>query len=51
MTLFNALLFSFKSGNIFKSGFYNKELNKTVWTKENMEENIIKMIGELDESC
>lgn len=30
---------------------YNKELNKTVWTKENMEENIIKMIGDLDESC
>ncbi len=30
---------------------YNKELNKIVWTKENMEQNIIKMIGELDESC
>lgn len=30
---------------------YNKQLDKTVWTKENMEENIIKMIGELDESC
>mgnify|MGYP003302812829 CR=1 FL=1 len=28
-----------------------KELNKIVWTKENMEQNIIKMIGELDESC
>jgi len=30
---------------------YNKEINKIVWTKENMEQNIIKMIGELDESC
>ena len=30
---------------------YNNKLNKTVWTKENMEENLVKMIGEIDESC
>ena len=30
---------------------YNKKVDKTVWTKENMEENLRKFIGELDESC
>ena len=30
---------------------YNNKLNKTVWTKENMEQNLIKMIGDIDESC
>ena len=30
---------------------YNNEISKTVWTKENMEQNLIKMIGEIDESC
>ena len=30
---------------------YNNEIAKTVWTKENMEQNLIKMIGEIDESC
>lgn len=30
---------------------YNNKLNKIIWDKEQMEENLIKMIGELDESC
>lgn len=30
---------------------YNNKISKTIWEKESMEENLIKMIGELDESC
>lgn len=30
---------------------YNKKVNKIVWNKDNMEENLRKFIGELDESC
>ena len=30
---------------------YNNEMAKIVWDKKEMEENLVKLIGELDESC
>ena len=33
------------------NSIYNNKMNKIVWDKESMEENLIKMIGEIDESC
>ena len=30
---------------------YNTPFNKTVWSKEEMEEKLIKLIGEIDENC
>lgn len=30
---------------------YNSSYKKTVWSKENMEEALIKLIGEIDENC
>ena len=30
---------------------YNNKFNKTVWKKEEMENNLRKLIGELDENC
>jgi threonine synthase len=30
---------------------YNSKFNKVVWTKENMEENLRKLIGVIDENC
>ena len=30
---------------------YNNEFNKTVWKKDEMENNLRKLIGELDENC
>ena len=30
---------------------YNSKYNKVVWKKENMEENLRKLIGEIDENC
>ncbi len=39
------------SYSIILEKIYNSQINKTIWQKENMEQNLIKMIGELDESC
>ena len=33
------------------SKIYNNKMNKIVWDKESMEENLVKMIGEIDENC
>ena len=33
------------------NSIYNNKMNKVVWDKESMEENLVKMIGEIDESC
>ena len=30
---------------------YNNKMNKVVWTKDEMEEKLINLIGEIDESC
>ena len=30
---------------------YKNKINKIVWEKENMEQNLYKMIGDFDESC
>ncbi len=33
------------------NSIYNNNMNKIVWDKEEMEDNLVKMIGEIDESC